>query len=121
MTVYRQATEPQVRSGLRGPSLALPLRATIDYRAKVNLIVKVLDFVKSGGAGGTRTLCLFNAIEALSRLSYSPTYLYNIAKGPKERNGVCPKVAWRQGTWITSHPIYGLRTSGTTTEPSCCW
>ena len=28
---------------------------------------------KIGGAGGTRTLCLFNAIEALSRLSYSPT------------------------------------------------
>ena len=57
MTVYRQATEPQVRSGLRGPSLALPLRATIDYRAKVNLIVKVLDFVKRGGpkwtVGGT--------------------------------------------------------------------
>ena len=28
---------------------------------------------KVGGAGGTRTLYLFNAIEALSRLSYSPT------------------------------------------------
>ena len=26
-----------------------------------------------GGAGGTRTLCLFNAIEALSQMSYSPT------------------------------------------------
>ena len=25
-----------------------------------------------GGAGGIRTLCLFNAIEALSQLSYSP-------------------------------------------------
>ena len=40
-----------------------------------------------GGAGGTRTLCLFNAIEALSRLSYSPTVSglparpINIAKG----------------------------------------
>ena len=33
----------------------------------------VLSTVKFGGAGGTRTLCLFNAIEALSRLSYSPT------------------------------------------------
>ena len=33
------------------------------------------DFVskkKLGGAGGTRTPCLFNAIEALSQLSYSP-------------------------------------------------
>ena len=27
----------------------------------------------SGGAGGGRTLYLFNAIEALSQLSYSPT------------------------------------------------
>ena len=33
----------------------------------------VLDTVVSGGAGGTRTLGLFNAIEALSQLSYSPT------------------------------------------------
>ena len=27
----------------------------------------------SGGAGGTRTPCLFNAIEALSQMSYSPS------------------------------------------------
>ena len=33
----------------------------------------VLDTVVSGGAGGTRTLGLFNAIEVLSQLSYSPT------------------------------------------------
>ena len=33
----------------------------------------VRSSVHVGGAGGTRTLCLFNAIEALSRLSYSPT------------------------------------------------
>ena len=32
----------------------------------------VLSTVKNGGAGGTRTLYLLNAIEALSRLSYSP-------------------------------------------------
>ena len=34
------------------------------------------DFVSGkelGGAAGTRTLCLFNAIEALSLMSYSPT------------------------------------------------
>ena len=34
------------------------------------------DFVsvkKLGGAAGTRTLYLFNAIEALSQMSYSPT------------------------------------------------
>ena len=28
---------------------------------------------ESGGAGGTRTPYLFNAIEALSQMSYSPT------------------------------------------------
>ena len=33
----------------------------------------VRSSVHVGGAGGTRTLYLFNAIEALSRLSYSPT------------------------------------------------
>ena len=43
-----------------------------DYTARVNLDLNVLDFVKFGGAGGDRTLYLFNAIEALSRVSYSP-------------------------------------------------
>ena len=45
-----------------------------------------------GGAGGTRTLYLFNAIEALSRLSYSPTNkvvvvgaLSRLSFSPKER------------------------------------
>ena len=33
----------------------------------------VLSTVKNGGAGGTRTPYLFNAIEALSQMSYSPT------------------------------------------------
>ncbi len=33
----------------------------------------VLSTVKIGGAGGTRTPCLFNAIEALSQMSYSPS------------------------------------------------
>ncbi len=41
----------------------------------------VLSTVKIGGAGGTRTLYLFNAIEALSLMSYSPLYTYNIAEG----------------------------------------
>ena len=37
-----------------------------------------LEFVSGkevGGAAGTRTLCLFNAIEALSLMSYSPISL----------------------------------------------
>ena len=42
-----------------------------DYTAKAK-VMKVLDFVQFGGAGGDRTLYLFNAIEALSRVSYSP-------------------------------------------------
>ena len=47
-----------------------------------------------GGAGGTRTLYLFNAIEALSQMSYSPTQYglwaaINIAKGhPPRKNGL---------------------------------
>ena len=35
--------------------------------------VRVLYYVRYGGAGGIRTLYLLNAIEALSQLSYSPT------------------------------------------------
>ena len=35
----------------------------------------VMSTVHNGGAGGTRTPYLFNAIEALSQLSYSPTGL----------------------------------------------
>ena len=46
----------------------------------ISLSVKVLDFVQDGGAGGTRTPYLFNAIEALSQLSYSPTGLHMIAQ-----------------------------------------
>ena len=36
---------------------------------------RVLDFVKSGGAGGTRTPYLILAKDALSLMSYSPTKL----------------------------------------------
>ncbi len=42
--------------------------------AEIALTGRVRSSVRDGGAGGTRTLCLFNAIEALSRLSYSPMY-----------------------------------------------
>ena len=53
---------------------------------------KECDSVRHGGAGGARTLYLFNAIEALSQLSYSPTNSQtfgpttNITTGPKARN-----------------------------------
>ena len=41
--------------------------------AEVGLNGGVRSTVRRGGAGGTRTPYLFNAIEALSQLSYSPT------------------------------------------------
>ncbi len=47
---------------------------------EVALHSPVLSIVKYGGAGGTRTPYLLNAIEALSQLSYSPVCRYNIAK-----------------------------------------
>ena len=43
---------------------------------------EVLVIVHCGGAGGGRTHYLFNAIEALSQLSYSPTVY-----GPGVRTG----------------------------------
>ena len=47
----------------------------------MKLIEKVLDFDQFGGAGGDRTLYLFNAIEALSQVSYSPTAGLHDSKG----------------------------------------
>ena len=41
--------------------------------AEVVLNGGVMNMGVVGGAGGTRTPCLFNAIEALSQMSYSPT------------------------------------------------
>ena len=43
------------------------------YTASLNLKVKVLDFVKSGGAEGIRTPDPLLAKQVLSQLSYSPT------------------------------------------------
>ena len=48
---------------------------------KVALDGAVLPIVKNGGAGGDRTLYLFNAIEALSQVSYSPTAGIHHSKG----------------------------------------
>ena len=53
--------------------------ATIGYRLPVpqapegERSIKVLDFDRGGGAEGSRTPDLLNAIEALSQLSYGPT------------------------------------------------
>ena len=60
---------------------------------KVPLNGSVLASIHVGGAGGTRTLYLLNAIEALSRLSYSPTSgrRLNIAEPPFYRNGRRPR------------------------------
>ncbi len=48
--------------------------------AEIALTGRVRSSVRDGGAGGTRTPYLFNAIEALSQLSYSPTGSINIAQ-----------------------------------------
>ena len=55
-------------------TVPMPDDSLIPGRAaeKVALNGSVLSTVKNGGAGGTRTLYLLNAIEALSQLSYSP-------------------------------------------------
>ena len=41
--------------------------------AEIALNGGVRSYIHGGGAGGDRTLYLFNAIEALSQVSYSPT------------------------------------------------
>ena len=47
------------------------------------------------GAGGTRTPYLFNAIEALSRLSYSPMRYALEAYSPIYQNGVSGRNRFR--------------------------
>ncbi len=56
-------------------TILMPEDSPIDGRdaEEVTLHGPVLATVKFGGAGGTRTPYLFNAIEALSQMSYSPT------------------------------------------------
>ena len=49
--------------------------------AEIALNGGVRSYVSNGGAGGDRTLYLFNAIEALSQVSYSPTAGINHSKG----------------------------------------
>ena len=46
----------------------------------------VLRTMPAGGAGGSRTPDLLNAIEALSRLSHSPTRVTNIPEALRGRN-----------------------------------
>ncbi len=61
-------------------------QATLTYTSSLKRTAKALEFIKCGGAGGTRTPYLFNAIEALSRLSYSPTRMPH--KGIAERDPI---------------------------------
>ena len=58
---------------------------------------KFISEMKGGGAAGTRTPCLFNAIEALSQLSYSPILnlgwqinFSSFCKGRCKRPGIVP-------------------------------
>ena len=59
--VVRGGSEATLRYKLPAPPTAVAVETPA-----------VLDTVLFGGAGGIRTPYLFNAIEALSRLSYSP-------------------------------------------------
>ena len=72
-------------------TVPMPDDSLIPGRAaeKVALNGSVLSTVKNGGAGGTRTPCLFNAIEALSQMSYSPSR----AAGPPAQRTNSSKVA----------------------------
>ena len=64
-------------------SIPMPEDSRIPGRVteEVALHGPVLSTVKYGGAGGDRTLYLFNAIEALSQVSYSPTAGLHDSKG----------------------------------------
>ena len=53
------------------------------WRAAGFWIIKTLEcYRKNGGARRNRTDDLFNAIEALSQLSYGPTFLHIFSEGP---------------------------------------
>ena len=57
------------------------------YRSSTMVNWKVLDFVKRGGAGGTRTPDPLNAIEVLSQLSYSPTVSMSKSAAGRQSSG----------------------------------
>ena len=63
-------TEIVIREGEATMKYRVPLPRSADPLGPAE---EVLPIVPSGGAGGTRTPYLLNAIEALSQLSYSPT------------------------------------------------
>ena len=66
---------PTPWGGLSGTikELTTPLKAVFTYGSGYFWPLSYSPGHKSGGAGGNRTRCLFNAIEALSQMSYSPT------------------------------------------------
>ena len=59
-------------------------RGTKAHSPPSHISKTVLSTVYVGGAEGTRTPCLFNAIEALSQMSYSPTRFAVIRRHPKK-------------------------------------
>ncbi len=69
----RQLRPSSSHRRVRAVALSEHSSSTSPYTPNLNLNVKVLDFVKYGGAEGTRTPDFLRAKEALSHLSYSPT------------------------------------------------
>ena len=59
---------------LTNQALMIPVAAMeLGLNETLGTAMERIGIGESGGAGGTRTPYLFNAIEALSQLSYSPT------------------------------------------------
>ena len=68
-TVFRSFVE---RIEIADSEVTVSYRSPENKNAAPDEETAVLSLVPFGGAGGIRTLYLFNAIEALSQLSYSP-------------------------------------------------
>ena len=94
---------------------------------KVALDDAVLPTVKNGGAGGTRTPYLFNAIEALSQLSYSPINAVraprnarnNITKPALGRNQVPARVDFKINPRPQIRPFQAHTPGGTSRNLPC--
>ena len=94
---------------------------------KVALDGAVLPTVKNGGAGGTRTPYLFNAIEALSQLSYSPINAVraprnarnNITKPALGRNQVPARVDFKINPRPQIRPFQARTPGGTSRNLPC--
>ena len=95
--------------------------------AEIALNGGVMNSVRHGGAGGTRTPYLFNAIEALSQLSYSPINAVraprnarnNITKPALGRNQVPARVDFKINPRPQIRPFQARTPGGTSRNLPC--